>query len=60
LEEIAERKIQQYINFILDEKAHKSTKVGLLESKKGIEFTKETLEKFDYETLTKIVKFINN
>ena len=59
LEEIAQRKITQYVNFILNEKAHKSTKVGLLESKKGVEFTEKTLREFDYETLTKIVKYLN-
>lgn len=59
LEEIAQRKVEQYIKFILDEKAHKSTKVGILESKKGVEFTEKLLRTFDYETLTKIVKFIN-
>jgi hypothetical protein len=60
LEEIAQRKVEHYINFILDEKAHKSTKVGLLENKKGMEFTREVLNTFDYDTLTKIVKYINN
>ena len=59
LEEIAQRKVEQYIKFILDEKAHKSSKVGVLESKKGVEFTEALLRTFDYETLTKIVKFIN-
>jgi hypothetical protein len=59
LEEIAKRKIDKYVNFILDEKNHKSSKVALLEQKKQVEFTEEVLRKYDYETLTKIVKFIN-
>ena len=60
LEEIAERKINKYVSFILDEKAHKSSKVKLLEEKRGVEFTETVLRTFDYDTLTKIVKFINN
>lgn len=59
LEEIAKRKIDKYVQFILDEKAHKSSKVKILEDKKGIEFTEQTLREFDYDTLTKIVKYIN-
>ena len=58
LEEIAQRKKNHYIDFILDEKLHKNSKVTQLENSKNIEFSKETLTKFDYETLTKIVKFI--
>jgi hypothetical protein len=59
LEEIAQRKIEHYVKFILDEKAHKSTKVGILESKRG-EFTEQRLRTFDYDTLTKIVKYLNS
>lgn len=60
LEELAERKRKRLIDFILDEKAHKSSKVTLLETKQGIVFTREALEKYDYDFLTKIVKFINS
>ncbi len=60
LEELAERKRKRLIEFILDEKAHKSSKVTLLETKQGIVFTREALEKYDYDFLTKIVKFINS
>lgn len=59
LEEIAKRKVARYVDFILDEKLHKNSKVAMLEARKQVEFTRETLEGFDYETLTKIVKFIN-
>lgn len=58
LEEVAEMKRQTYISFILDEKSHKATKVGMLEQKLGKEFTKELLERQSYENLTKFVKFI--
>lgn len=60
LEELAHRKRERYIQFLLDEKAHKSSKVKLLEDSKGIVFTQEALEKYDYEFLTKLVKFINS
>lgn len=58
LEEIAKRKVDYYINFILNEKLHKSTKVAQLETRKGIVFTEDLLRTFDYDTLSNIVKFI--
>lgn len=58
LEEIAARKRNKLIAFVLDEKAHKSSKVKLFEEAKKIEFTKEYLDKLNYETLVKIVEYI--
>lgn len=60
LEEIAERKRQTYIKFILDEKAHKSSKVALFETSKKCEFTEEFLDKLSYDVLTKIVQYLKN
>lgn len=57
-EELYEKKKGIYIKFILDEKAHKSSKVAALEKSQGKELTKEILASLDYEKLTKIVKFI--
>ena len=59
MEEIARRKKAKLISFVLNEKAHKSTKVSLFETSKGITFTEEYLNKLPYETLTAIVKYLN-
>ena len=58
LEEIAKRKVNKLISFILNEKAHKSSKVNSFEKSIGNEITKEFLERLSYEDLTKIVKVI--
>lgn len=60
LEELAERKKKTYINFILNEKEHKSSKVAMFEKAKNIEMTAEWLSTVSYDTLTKIVKFLQN
>lgn len=59
LEEIAARKRKTLTNFVLDEKAHKSSKVKLFEDKKKVEITKEFLDSLSYDTLEKLVNFIN-
>lgn len=58
LEEVLNKKREKLIAFILNEKEHKSSKVALFERTKGIVFTKDYLEKFDYDMLTKIVNYI--
>lgn len=58
LEEISKRKINKLINFILDEKEHKNSKVDMFEKASKLTFTKETLTKLNYDDLEKIVKFI--
>lgn len=58
LEEIAKRKITTMVKYILDEKAHKATKVGLLEAKLGQEFTPEVVSSWSYDMLLKIVKYL--
>jgi hypothetical protein len=58
LEEVTARKKSKLIHFILDEKAHKSSKVSLLEKAKNLELTESLLTGMDYEVLTKIVEMI--
>jgi hypothetical protein len=58
LEEIAKRKYETCVRFVLDEKAHKSSKVAAFEKSKGITLTEEYLRSLDYEMLTKLVKFL--
>ena len=60
LEEIAERKRQTYIRFILDEKAHKSSKLSYFETSKNFECTEDNLNKLSYDVLTNIVKYLQN
>ena len=57
-EELYEKKKKYLIDFVLDEKAHKSSKVAALEKNQGKELTKELLTSLDYDTLTKIVKIL--
>lgn len=57
-EELYAKKKAKLISFILDEKAHKSSKVTDLEQRQGKELTNELLASLDYEKLTKIVKII--
>lgn len=57
-EELYEKKKNYLINFILDEKAHKSSKVTALEKSQGKELSKDVLASLDYEKLTKIVNYI--
>ena len=58
LEELAERKRKTYVDFILDEKAHRASKVALFEKAKGVEITPEYLEKLSYDNLTALVKYL--
>lgn len=58
LEELIQRKKITLMKFILTEKAHKSSKVKLVEQKLGYELSKDKVKTLDYETLTKIVKAI--
>ena len=58
LEEIAERKRKTLINFILNEKSHKSSKVKYFEDSKKVELTEEYLNKLPFDTLTKLADYI--
>ena len=58
LEEIAARKLEKLVKFVLNEKAHKSSKVASFETSKGVELTEEYLRKLNYDMLTKLVKFL--
>lgn len=58
LDELAERKTKKLISFILDEKAHKSSKVKYFEEAKNIEFTEDYLKALNYDMLVKIVGYI--
>lgn len=57
-EEVLRRKVEAMITFILDEKAHKSSKVAQLEGAIKAEFTPELLGKLTPDKLVKFVEFI--
>lgn len=57
-EEVLNRKREMYINYILDEKSHNSSKVKQLETSLKREMSKELLEKLEYEKLKKMFEFI--
>jgi GTPase SAR1 family protein len=59
LEELATRKREKSINFILDEKRHKSSKVAQFEAAKKVELTREYLEALPNDNLIALVKFLN-
>ena len=56
LEEIAKRKTQTMVESILKAKEQKSGVIKALETRLKVEFTPETLSKFSYDNLVKIVK----
>ena len=58
LEEIAIRKKDKLIKFILNEKEHKSSRVKAFEDASKIVFTNENLAKLPYDNLVKIVNYI--
>ena len=58
LEEIAKRKQEKLIQYVLDEKAHKSSRVAAFEASKGVELTEAYVRTFSYDMLTKIVKYL--
>ena len=58
LEEIAKRKRDTYIRFILDEKAHKSSKIQMFETSKKTELTESYLQTLSYELLKKLVDYL--
>ena len=58
LEEIAARKRQKLISFVLDEKAHKSSKVKTFEDAKSVQLTQEYLEKITHDQLLALVKYL--
>lgn len=58
LEEIAARKRQKLISFVLDEKAHKSSKVKTFEDAKAVQLTQEYLEKITHDQLLALVKYL--
>lgn len=58
LEEVAERKKEQLIQYVLNEKAHKSSRVTAFETSKETELTEEYVRKLPYDMLTKLVKYL--
>lgn len=58
MEEIAKRKTDTLINYVLDEKAHKSSKVKVFEEAKKVELNEEFLRKLPLNSLKKLVDFI--
>jgi GTPase SAR1 family protein len=58
LEEIAARKRLKLVSFVLDEKAHKSSKVKYFEDSKSLELTQEYLDKLSYDQLLALVKYL--
>jgi len=58
LEEVANRKMDTMRKFILNEKAHSSSKVGMVEAKLGIKFDEKTILAVSYDNLLKIVKYL--
>ena len=59
LEELDNRKRTKSIEFILDEKRHKSSKVTQFETVKQVDITREYLEALPNENLTALFKFLN-
>ena len=59
LEEVAERKRKTLTNFVLEAKAQKSSKVKYFEDSKKVELNEAYLDKLPFETLTKLVDYIN-
>lgn len=59
LEELAQRKRTKLETYVLDEKAHKSSKVTKFESIKGVEITPEFLKTLPYDMLKKLVEFLH-
>ena len=60
LEELAERKRKKLINFVLDEKRHKSSRVSQFEQAKQVELTESYLNQLTHDNLTALVKFLNS
>lgn len=58
LEELAARKREKRIEFILDEKRHKSSKVAMFETSKKVELTEAYLKSLPDETLTKLSNYL--
>lgn len=58
LEEIAKRKFQTLVQFVLNEKAHNATRIKSFETAKDLTVTEEYLNTLDYDTLTKLVKYL--
>lgn len=58
LEELAQRKRIKLVNFILDEKRHKSSKVAAFEAAKKIEITEEYLATLSQDNLMQLVKYL--
>lgn len=58
LEEIANRKRDTFVKFILDEKAHKSSKVKMFEDSKKLILTEEYLKTLNYEMLKKLAEYL--
>ena len=58
LEEVAHRKMETLCKFILNEKSHNATKVGIIEKKLGMNFTEESVKTISYDNLIKIVNYL--
>lgn len=59
MEEIAKRKRNILTKFVLDEKSHNSSKVKYFEDAKKISITEAYLNSLPYDSLQKLVNFIN-
>jgi energy-coupling factor transporter ATP-binding protein EcfA2 len=58
LEEVAQRKQEKLVKFVLDEKAHRSSRVTAFETSKEIELTESYVRSLSYDMLTKLVKYL--
>ena len=59
LEEVADRKRQTLIKFVLEAKAQKSSKVKYFEDSKKVELNETYLNTLPFDTLKKLVDYIN-
>ena len=58
LEEVAQRKQEKLVQFVLNEKAHKSSRVAAFETSKETELTEKYVRSLSYDMLTKLVKYL--
>lgn len=58
LEEVAKRKQEQLVKFVLNEKVHKSSRVATFETTKKVELTESYVRSLSYDSLTKLVNYL--
>lgn len=58
LEEVAQRKVAMLRRFILNEKAHKASKIKAFESAKNVTIDEAYLDTLNYDMLTKLTQFL--